>query len=171
MAWLLLGIIALTLLWAVGRWGINTSPRNLRWTGLAILAFLCLVTAVFLAVRGQLGGAAAFATGAMALYGRYRWIKGIFDRIAGIGGAASRGNTGHGGANRGNGGRARNASVASEDEARAVLGLKPDADREAVLAAHKRLMRLVHPDRGGTDYLAAKINQARDILLERIDNH
>lgn len=169
MAWLLLGIIALTLLWAVGRWGINTSPLNLRWTGLAILAFLCLVAAVFLAVRGQLGGAAAFATGAMALYGRYRWIKGIFDRIAGIGGAAGRGNTGHGRTGPGNANR--NATVASEDEARAVLGLKPDADREAVLAAHKRLMRLVHPDRGGTDYLAAKINQARDILLERPGNH
>ena len=158
MLWLLLGIAALVLLWAVGRWGINTSPRNLRWTGLAVLALLCLVAAIFLAMRGQLGGAAAFATGAMALYGRYRWIKGIFDRVANSGRAKT-------------GARSRqNATVASEDEARAVLGLKPDADREAVLEAHKRLMRLVHPDRGGTDYLAAKINQARDILLERLDN-
>lgn len=168
MPWLLLGIAALALLWAIGRWGINTSPRNLRWTGLAVLAFLCLVAAVFLALRGQLGGAAAFATGAMALYGRYRWIKGIIDRIRSAGSSA-----GYGGANRGsssNGSRARNASVASEDEALSVLGLKPGADRQAVLEAHKRLMRLVHPDRGGTDYLAAKINQARDILLERLDN-
>lgn len=168
MLWLLLGTITLALLWAVGRWGINTSPRNLRWTGLAILALLCLIVAVFLALRGQLGGAAAFATGAMALYGRYRWIKGIIDRIATAGKAAGNGGAHRGNANQGNG--ARNASVASEDEALAVLGLKPGADRQAVLEAHKRLMRLVHPDRGGTDYLAAKINQARDILLERLDH-
>ena len=168
MPWLLLGIIALALLWAVGRWGINTSPRNLRWTGMAVLAALCLAAALFLALRGQLGGAAAFATGAMALYGRYRWIKGIIERIANSGRAnTGRTNTGR----NGTGQRSRqSATVASDEEARAVLGLKPDADREAVLEAHKRLMRLVHPDRGGTDYLAAKINQARDILLERLDN-
>lgn len=156
MPWLLLGILTLALLWAVGRWGLNTSPRNLRWTGLAILAFICLAAAVFLALRGQLGGAAAFATGAMALYGRYRWIKGIIDRITAAG--------------RQTGGRAASASaVSSEEEALAVLGLKPGASREEVLTAHKRLMRLVHPDRGGTDYLAAKINQARDILLARLE--
>ena len=166
MLWLLLGLAALALLWAVGRWGINTSPRNLRWTGLAILAFLCLIAAVWLVLRGQLGGAAAFATGAMALYGRYRWIKGIIDRIAGIGGATRNSRPGQG--NRGQG--HSSPSVSGEEEAWAVLGLPPGSDREAVLAAHKRLMRLVHPDRGGTNYLAAKINQARDILLAKLDN-
>lgn len=161
MPWLLLGILTLALLWAVGRWGLNTSPRNLRWTGLAILAFICLAAAVFLALRGQLGGAAAFATGAMALYGRYRWIKGIIDRITA---------TGRQTGGRASNGRAASASaVSSEEEALAVLGLKPGASREEVLTAHKRLMRLVHPDRGGTDYLAAKINQARDILLARLE--
>jgi len=167
MPWLLLGFAAVALLWAVGRWGLNTSPRNLRWTGLAILAFLCLAAAIFLAARGQLGGAAAFATGAMALYGRYRWIKGIIDRISAAGRQAGARST----SGSRPGGRAASAStVSSEEEALAVLGLKPGASREAVLEAHKRLMRLVHPDRGGTNYLAAKINQARDILLERLED-
>lgn len=161
MPWLLLGIIAVALLWAIGRWGINTSPRNLRWTGLALLALVCLAAALLLLLRGQLGGAAAFATGALALYGRYRWIKGVIEQVANSGRART-----------GTDGRARSqsATISSEEEALAVLGLKPGADRQAVLDAHKRLMRLVHPDRGGTDYLAAKINQARDILLARLDN-
>ncbi|KAA5606255.1 molecular chaperone DnaJ [Roseospira marina] len=55
----------------------------------------------------------------------------------------------------------------SRAEALAVLGLDDGADAEAVKAAHRRLIVLVHPDRGGTPYLAARLNQARDILLGR----
>ncbi len=53
----------------------------------------------------------------------------------------------------------------SRDEAYQVLGLAPGASRDAILAAHRRLMRAAHPDAGGSDWLAARINQARDILL------
>jgi curved DNA-binding protein CbpA len=51
------------------------------------------------------------------------------------------------------------------DEAWQVLGLQPGADATAIRAAHRRLMRGAHPDSGGSDWLAARINQARDILL------
>lgn len=50
-------------------------------------------------------------------------------------------------------------------EARALLGLPADADAQAIRAAHRRLIATVHPDRGGTEALAAKINAARDLLL------
>jgi len=59
------------------------------------------------------------------------------------------------------------------DEALEVLGLKGDVRKgeiseEMVNDAHRRLIQKLHPDRGGNDYLAAKINQARDLLLAEI---
>jgi hypothetical protein len=57
------------------------------------------------------------------------------------------------------------AGAMTRDEAYAVLGLKAGAAVADVKAAHKRLMKDFHPDKGGSDYLAAKINAAKDVLL------
>jgi hypothetical protein len=50
-------------------------------------------------------------------------------------------------------------------EARSILGVGVDADESAIRAAHRRLIALTHPDRGGTEALARNINKARDVLL------
>jgi len=52
-------------------------------------------------------------------------------------------------------------------EAYAVLGLDQTATEEDVIAAYRKLMQKLHPDRGGSNYLAAKINQAKDLLVSR----
>jgi hypothetical protein len=66
----------------------------------------------------------------------------------------------------------RTANRAASDqsaraEALAILGLDEGSTEEEVVSAHRSLIQKLHPDRGGNDFLAAKINQAKDILLKK----
>jgi len=54
------------------------------------------------------------------------------------------------------------------DEAMRILELAPGAGAEEIKAAHKRLIQKNHPDAGGSEYFASKINEARDLLLKNL---
>lgn len=66
----------------------------------------------------------------------------------------------------GRGGADRISGTMDRAEAFQILGLQPGASREEIQAAYRRLIQRVHPDHGGSSYLAARLNQARDVLLE-----
>lgn len=63
---------------------------------------------------------------------------------------------------------AADETVLSRELALEILGLCDPVGRKDITSAHRKLMQKLHPDRGGTDYLAKKINAARDCLLAQV---
>lgn len=136
------GLVALILIVALLRLNSSAIPtRWIRYIGAGLLGVLTLYFAI-----------------------TERWIPAVF--LAGIGWSLY------------TGGRAlprdwtdtapppeRAASTMTRDEALKVLGLDPGADKADIRAAHHRLIQQIHPDKGGSDYLASKINEAKDVLL------
>ena len=152
MIWLLFGALVLLLLLgglrAFERASITTIKLLFAW--IAALAGLTLTLLLILTGRG---GLAIFALSLLYPLIREHWL-------------ARRPRVKAGGPPPGSG-SAHASGPMSLAEAYEVLGLKPGAGEAEIQEAYRRLMRAAHPDKGGSDWLAARINQARDILLGR----
>jgi DnaJ family protein C protein 19 len=154
MLWLLLGT-AIVVLLIVGlrafeRASVGSIVTLFKW----VAAFVGIALAVLLLVSGR----AAQALGGLVFLGPLLWRR--WGRVAsGFGASAA------GGQQTSPPPPPRTGSAMTRQEAFDVLGLKPGATSEEIHAAHRRLMRRAHPDTGGSDWLASRVNQARDVLL------
>jgi hypothetical protein len=151
MYYLALGFAVLALLTWVGRTGgpLKTALRTLQWRllagGLSVAAF---TAAAFLSMRGG-------------------WTEGVLLFVLGLWMASQvRAPRPQMEQPKGGGGSKLPAEATSLAQARAILGVGQDASRAEIEDAYKRLMRLAHPDQGGTTGLAAQLNAARDRLLK-----
>jgi len=159
MLWLVLGGLTLFLflggLRAFEHASVTTVKSLLIW--IAALGVLSLALLLVLTGRGGIG------LGALTLFGPLIWNRWRAAHPTGLGTGArnSRAGTSAGG---GEAPRPR-AGAMTRQEAYQVLGLAPGAKEADIRAAHHRLMRSAHPDAGGSDWLAARVNMARDVLL------
>lgn len=129
------------LFWAAGAFG-RAPVRSVK----SLLAWAAALAGLSLAAMLTLTGRGALAASGLVLLGPLAWSWWAEGRR----------------------GPARTAAPRmGRAEALAVLGLPEGASESDVRAAWVRLMRAVHPDGGGTDWLAARVNQARDVLLRR----
>lgn len=145
-----MGLLALLLL-ALAGWLILTGRLQRLTMTDGLMLGLAIVGAI-LAARGQ----SLFGGGALALAGLHGWRRLIAKGKAGAKPAAAQASAPP----------PRTISPTNQlEEARALLGLDDNADEEAIRSAHRRLIAKNHPDVGGTEALAEKINDARRILL------
>lgn len=124
-------------------WASRGKPilKRREWRFLAgALALACFAAAAYVGVRGGWGKSIVLVV--MGL-----WLA-VSTRRTGLGLPAASGKL-------------------SDAEARSILGVSPDASIEEIQAAYSRLMRMAHPDKGGTSGLAAQLNAARDRLLKK----
>lgn len=150
-----------------GRW-LSTAPPEIKkaWKRNLFFAVFSLLI-IFLGATGRLnwlfaliGVLAAFAARIMPLLIRYApflhqlWQEYLAARTYGGQSAGQQHSSSSG----------RNGM--SRQEAYEVLGLKPGATEAEIIEAHRKLMLKIHPDRGGSDYLAAKINLAKKTLIK-----
>lgn len=136
--WLALGGVAL---WALIRLGRQTEgPRRGHWR----------VAATLIAAVSIAGGLLALSKGAWLIGGGLT-IAGLWLTLA----------------SRQRRGVLPASSTLSEAEARSILGVPPGADEAAINAAWRRLMTRAHPDQGGSEGLASRLNAARDRLSGR----
>ncbi|MGA3403224.1 MAG: DnaJ domain-containing protein [Acetobacteraceae bacterium] len=158
MLWLVLGGVTLFLFLG----GLRAFERASVTTVKSLLVWIVALGGLSLALLLVLTGRGGIALGALTLFGPLIWNRWRAAHSSGLGAAGRGPRPGPGTGSETP--RARGGAM-TRQEAYQVLGLAPGASEADIRAAHHRLMRTAHPDAGGSDWLAARVNMARDVLL------
>jgi len=157
--YLIFGIAFLGFLLLAAKWYSTAEPKDL----IRMLKIVGLILALGVALVFVLSGKAALAF--LTLPALLPWIRrimifrqvlNVFRRFRNPGGASPGGDS-HS--------RAAPGTDMSREEALEVLGLEEGASEQEIKESHRRLISNVHPDLGGSTYLASKINRAKSVLL------
>jgi len=147
---LLVALLVIVLFgWALPPFSVAARQRLRRWTWRAGVAVVLVVL-----VRAGFLFPAAF--GAVLLFALRMALPWLGRALPGVGAARSHGFSSA---------NSQNAPTMSRSRALEVLNLTENATREQIMSTYRELMKRVHPDRGGSSYLAAEVNQAKDVLL------
>jgi DnaJ family protein C protein 19 len=153
---LLLAIGGLLALWWGLRWWSKAPPDKAKKALVGAVLAALVIGGIALVVTGKLAGLLAILAGlspwisrAMRLHQLWRGIR----RMTGHEKPAAEAPP------------PSTESAMSRSQAYEVLGLSPGATPDEIRDAHRRLMRAAHPDAGGSTWIAARLNQARDLLL------
>ena len=156
---ILLAVIAIGfILWFKFSKAKGEERKKLRTT---LIIGTVIAVLIGMAVTGHLNAISAAIGGLIALLPKFANILRYFPLLSRIFQQAQK-QTGN---NNNQQQAAQQNSGMTTEKAYEVLGLKTNATKEEIITAHKKMMQKVHPDRGGSDYLAAEINTAKDTLI------
>lgn len=144
--YLSLGILLVFILHATLKWFANAPPSRIRkvfgWVFVVLVIFL-----IFMLVRFgllHLAAIVSFLSVVVPLLRQFQSAK-----------------------TKSGGGRVYHKGRMTVEEAREILDVTANASSQDINAAHRRMIQKNHPDQGGSEYLASKINEARDVLLKK----
>jgi hypothetical protein len=159
---LLLGAAVLFFFYYAMRKSGRLTAERQRWS-----ATLALLAAALLLARGDI--ALAVLAGAAGIYALAQVSPRWRDLFAGNAnrGPAGRREDAQSNADAGRGFRPARSGKMTEQEAYQLLGIQAGASAQDISRAHRALMKKFHPDQGGTTDLAARVNEAKDVLLRR----
>lgn len=139
------------------------AKRPARSTTVITLAALALIIGLaVLAATGRMHWIVAIGAAILPFLRRAFSMLRYLPIFKGLFGAYQK----YGQSSAGGGSTSAGSSDMSLEQAREILGLDGNASRDEIIAAHRRLMQKVHPDRGGSTYLAQQLNEAKRVLLK-----